>query len=129
MTRINSSQALAALIHQRLAGRSERSAASPPSAKPGSPSTDPMRPELKDIGTHITQRIRAIDGGDPERRRKAFRIFLEATLAAELGSALINDPAFFKLVDEVQESMEGDRDLQPGIDMASRELLRLASER
>lgn len=128
MTRIDSSLALAALIQQRLAARSERNAASQASGKPGSPTTDAKRPDPKGIGTSIARRIRALDGSAPERRRKAFRIFLEATLAAELGNELINDPAFYKLVDEVQESMELDRDLQPRIDTASNELLRLAGE-
>lgn len=126
MTRIDSSQALAALIQQRLVERSVRRAAS---GVNGKPQTGEMPPGPKDIGSHIAQRIRAIEGSYPERRRKAFRIFLEATLSADLGSDLINDSAFFKLVEEVHESMERDRDLQAVIDTAADELLRLASQR
>jgi hypothetical protein len=57
-------------------------------------------------GSLIAERVRALDPADPDRGRKAFRIFLESVLLAELGEELINDPGFYQLVEQVQRTME-----------------------
>ena len=56
----------------------------------------------------IEQRVRLIGADDPQRGRKAFRVFLEAVLLSHFGEALVADPKFFQLVDEVQGSLEAD---------------------
>ena len=56
----------------------------------------------------IEQRVRQIGADDPQRGRKAFRVFLEAVLLSHFGEALVADPKFFQLVDEVQGSLEAD---------------------
>jgi hypothetical protein len=71
----------------------------------------------------IARRVQAIDPGDPDRRRKAFRVFLESVLLAELGEALINDPGFYQLVDQVQSRMQTDADLARAMDEAADLLL------
>ena len=52
--------------------------------------------------------MRQIGADDPQRGRKAFRVFLEAVLLSHFGEALVADPKFFQLVDEVQGSLEAD---------------------
>lgn len=58
----------------------------------------------------MAQRLRAIDPADPQRRRKAVRVYLESELAREFGQGLLNDPAFAQMVDAVQSQMQDDPD-------------------
>lgn len=77
----------------------------------------------KDIASVIAQRVQQIAPNDDQAERKAFRIFLEAVLLAELGENLVNDPAFYRLLDDVQKQMEQDTELAPSIHQAARLLL------
>ncbi|NVE01848.1 hypothetical protein [Massilia sp. BJB1822] len=56
----------------------------------------------------IEKRVRQIDRHDPQRGRKAFRVFLEAVLLSHFGESLVNDPAFHQVVSDVQGAMEAD---------------------
>ena len=56
----------------------------------------------------IEQRVRQIGADDPQRGRKAFRVFLEAVLLSHFGEALVADPLFFQLVDEVHGGLDAD---------------------
>ncbi len=56
----------------------------------------------------VELRIRQLAPGDPQRGRKAFRVFLEAVLLSHLGEELVNDPRFYQLLDDVQGALEGD---------------------
>jgi hypothetical protein len=56
----------------------------------------------------LAQRIAAIAQDDPDRRRKAVRIVLEAELAREFGAQLLNDPRFPEMLDAVQRQMQQD---------------------
>ena len=56
----------------------------------------------------LAQRIVAIDRGDPDRRRKAVRVYLESELAREFGAGLLNDPSLPQLLDAVQQRMQED---------------------
>lgn len=56
----------------------------------------------------IEQRVRQIGADDPQRGRKAFRVFLEAVLLSHFGEALVADPKFFQMVDEVHAGLEAD---------------------
>lgn len=79
-----------------------------------------------DFATVVAQRIRAIPRDDPERERKAFRLFLETVLLSELGAALVNDPQFAVMVDHVQAQMESDAQLRRASLDAARVLLKSA---
>ena len=74
------------------------------------------------------KRIRTIDRDDPSRNRKAFKYFLESVLLGELGEEMINDPAFYQLVDQVQKTMESDSRISAQIDEAGKMLLHLHSK-
>jgi hypothetical protein len=56
----------------------------------------------------IEQRVRQIGADDPQRGRKAFRVFLEAVLLSHFGEAMVADPKFFQMVDEVHDGLESD---------------------
>lgn len=71
----------------------------------------------------ISQRVKALDPADPQRGRKAFRIFLESVLLNELGQELINDSAFYQMVDQVQQTMEQDEKIAAAIEKAVASLL------
>ena len=71
----------------------------------------------------ISQRMAAIPPDDPDRRRKAFRLFLESVLLNELGENLLNDPGFSQLIDTVQLQMESMPETAATIQEATRLLL------
>ncbi|HEX5682663.1 MAG TPA: hypothetical protein VFY73_01400 [Ideonella sp.] len=85
---------------------------------------DSARAAEEDLATSIARRVAAIDQADPERRRKAFRVFLESVLLDEWGPQLINDPGFYQLVESVQVQMETDPVLQALMDEAADRLVR-----
>ena len=56
----------------------------------------------------LAQGLAAIDRADPDGRRKAVRVVLEAQIAREFGAALLNDPGLPGMLEAVQRQMEGD---------------------
>lgn len=127
MTQIDSAVQLAALIRRQVAAlrapaRPGRVAASPDgelakSSRPGAAEAH------DDVAGLISRRVRSIDPDDPQRARKAFRVFLESVLLSELGGELINDPGFYQMVDHVQNQMEADPHLAHAIQEAAAVLL------
>lgn len=77
----------------------------------------------------LLQRVRTIDPDDPDRRKKAFRVFLESILVDELGNHLLNDPAYHRIVEDVYRTMERNINLAPAIDKAGEYLLQSAAKR
>jgi len=61
-----------------------------------------------DTLSQVAQALVAIDPGDPQRQRKAFRAYLQAVLAREWGIQQVDDPGFQDLVDRVRDTMESD---------------------
>jgi hypothetical protein len=51
------------------------------------------------------------------------RVFLEAVIVAEFGDQLLDDPAFFQMIDTVQTTMENEPVLSLAIAEALRPLL------
>ncbi|HYD79904.1 MAG TPA: hypothetical protein VEC06_08845 [Paucimonas sp.] len=76
----------------------------------------------------IESRVTAIDRLDPERGRKAFRVFLESVILHEFGNELMNDPAFYRLVDDIQLRMEAEPKIAAMIATAVSVLLSKTSE-
>jgi len=130
MTQIDSAAQLAAIIRRQVAvlrapaATARRAGGSAPepnraSGAQGRAASD----EASDTASLIAKRVQAIDPADPHKARKAFRIFLESVLLAELGESLINDPAFYQLVEQVQQDMESDAQLAEPIQQAAALLL------
>lgn len=121
MTSVDNVQQIVAVIRQQLSkvASSDKRALGRGAVRSGTDS-HAARP---DLFTLVGQRVKAIDPDDPQRGRKAFRVFLESVLVAELDESLINDPQFYRVVDDVQRQMEADPQVAASIDAAIRHLM------
>lgn len=72
----------------------------------------------------VSLRVRALSPDDPQRPRKAFRIFLESVLTQEFGRDRASDPGFHQLIDQVMHQMEGDEGLNCAVLQAGEILLK-----
>jgi hypothetical protein len=112
MTTIDPGQRLATALRAQRGTVREAGSAKP--AAPGAPtaSSASIAPSVRrsphTVSPAMAQRIAAIAPDDPDRPRKAVRIYLEAELAREFGAGLLNDPAFAGLLDAVQQRLEED---------------------
>jgi hypothetical protein len=97
---------LVSVIRSQLAGRLP--AAPPKVADGGTARAAPGRYAEENLAALIDLRVRQIGRDDPQRGRKAFRVFLEAVLLSHLGEQLANDARFYQLLDDVQGALEAD---------------------
>lgn len=116
---------LAAMIRAQIAALRPRQ----PGARTGKGgSRQPAPPTThrsSDVALLAAERIRTIAPDDPGRIDKALRIFLECVLLAELGSELVSDPSFARMVDHVQQQLGADLDTACASTEAARMLLRI----
>lgn len=63
----------------------------------------------------VALRVRALSPDDPQRQRKAFRLFLESVLMQTFGRERIDGIAFDQMVDAVMQRMEGDEELHTAL--------------
>ena len=126
MTRIPPTVDLLARIREHTLALQQRPIA--PDTKPlagnGAKPT-PNRPDQ--WVAQVAQSIAAIAPDDPERRRKAFKAFLEAGLAREFGIEDIGGAEFQRLVATVQDAMLADAQVSDAIERAGDLLLRPGS--
>ncbi|MBC5782973.1 hypothetical protein H8N03_08445 [Ramlibacter sp. USB13] len=101
MTTIDPRASVLAALQMRLSARR-------PSSRTGGPARARGGAPPDAAAQALAQRLAAIDRSDPDGRRKAVRVLLEAQLAREFGTALLNDPAFPGMVEAVQLQLEGD---------------------
>lgn len=131
MSTIGGVDQLVAAIQAQLAARMRPSAqaanahpgAVAPKAKQAPGQAGRGRYAPQNLAGLIELRINQIDRADPDRGRKAFRVFLEAVLLSHLGEKLVGDPKFFQLVDDVQNALEGDPGCAAMVDSAIKQLL------
>lgn len=119
MTTIDPSRGAAAAAHAQLAATRDRGAArggerAPPAAGGRS---------AGGVSAALQRRIAAIRPDDPERPRKAVRIYLESELAREFGAGLLNDPALPALLEAVQQRMQEDEQTAGAVEALGRLLL------
>lgn len=94
---------LVSVIRTRLGAAAPQAARrSPMLSRRGSRHTD------RNLAALIETRVQQIGRNDPQRGRKAFRVFLEAVLLTHLGEELMNDPRFYQVLDDVQLALESD---------------------
>lgn len=93
---------------KRIGARTESSVSTSP---PPGAASKPISKEER-LRQSIAARVGALSLDDPQRQRKAFRIFLESVLTQELGRIRIDEPRFDRMVDEVLERMEADESLR-----------------
>ena len=123
MAGIDSVQQIVATIRAEMAGRIGQGNPTAVKAESKGRAAAKAAPKSTRLGGLINQRVAALDPADPERGRKAFRIFLESVLLGEFGEELINDPGFYQMVDDIQQLMEGDARIATAIDKAVASLL------
>lgn len=128
MDGIDPASQLAALIRVQVAALRKRQGGPRAGAPAARDEAAPSDPPANDLAAVVAQRIRAIPRDDPQRERKAFRLFLETVLLSELGESLVNDPSFAVMVDHVQQQMESDPKLKEASLAAARVLLKSAGE-
>lgn len=101
------------------------------SGREGSAGETSLAPTAGETPAHwmaqVARSVVAIAPTDPDRRRKAFRVYLQATLARECGIEHFDDPAFQDLVARVQDAMEADPRLRRAIESAGDMLLESAA--
>lgn len=106
MTTVDASQRLALLL------RTQMAAFKAPTQGRRSRMTGSQAPnQAPDLAAVVAQRIQALSPDDPDRKRKALRIFLESLLLQQLGGSLLHDASFTDMVDSVQRQMEADREI------------------
>jgi len=88
--------------------------------------TDNGLAQQHDMASVVAQRVRTLDPDDPQRERKALRIFLETVLLSELGQDLVGDPSFSQMVNHVVGQMDADPDLAAASSAAAKLLLKSA---
>lgn len=104
MTTIDPGQRLAIALREQLAALREREAG----RAQGAARADRTQGAGAGGQVALAQRIQALPPDDPDRPRKAVRLYLEARLAREFGRGLLNDPALPQLLDAVQQQMDED---------------------
>jgi hypothetical protein len=119
MNPVDPSQRLAAAVAAQLSALRGRSASR---AEAGARASGPAR-SRHGVSAVMAQRIAAIAPDDPDRPRKAVRIYLEAEIAQEFGAALLNDRAFATLLDAVQQRMQDDAQTASAVQTLGRLLL------
>lgn len=124
MSGIDPASQLVALMRAQIAGLRQRSGTR--SARPAQPGATAASHD-QDFAAVLAQRLQSIGATDPERDRKAIRIFLESVLLAELGAELANDPAFAGMVDQIQQRMQSDPQVAAAMREAAALLLRRRS--
>jgi hypothetical protein len=101
VTTIDPRQSLVAALQSQLAPLRQRARARP-SAAPATAGAGQA------AAASMAQRLEAIPAADPDRRRKAVRVYLESELAREFGAPLLNDPQFPQMLDAIQDQMQQD---------------------
>jgi hypothetical protein len=74
----------------------------------------------------VARSVAAVSPEDPQKRRKAFRIFLEAGLAREFGIKDTKGSEFQNLLNQVNDAMLADPRIVAAIERAGEMLLRSA---
>jgi hypothetical protein len=119
MTRIDSGPVLTTWLQTEVAALGAR--AKPAVARPQA------RQVTRDLATAALQRIRSIAQDDPDRSRKALRVYLETTLLQAFGPQLALDAGFTQLLDAVQDRMAADPQIAAVAERASALLCEQAS--
>ncbi|MDN8618026.1 hypothetical protein [Variovorax ginsengisoli] len=86
-------------------------------------SSSPVEGGAVDVQQLVALRVGALSADDPQRHRKAFRIFLESVLMQTFGPERIDALGFNQLVDTVMQRMEGEPSLQGAMREAADHLL------
>ncbi|MDM0122204.1 hypothetical protein [Variovorax arabinosiphilus] len=84
-------------------------------AKPETPRRPHDKTEGRSIEQMVALRVRALSPDDPQRQRKAFRLFLESVLTQAFGRDRLDDQGFDRMVNAVLQRMESDKALEAAL--------------
>ena len=121
MTRIHGIHQIVSLIQGELAMRASEVSRQRESRRGDRPSKA-NRPEESAMADRLRVQLAAIEADAPDRRRRILRAFIESAMVAKFGEAMLLDPAFFKVVETVQQQMEQSSQMGSLIDSAVRAL-------
>jgi hypothetical protein len=121
LTRIDPAAHLASLIRAAATARVVPRKPQPETA--GAAVRHAPAPTASSVQALVARQVGAIAVDDPNRRRKAFRVFLEAVLLDQFGAERIGDHGFNQLIDQVLVEMESDPALVEAMTDAADQLL------
>lgn len=123
MDRINLADQLAAIVRAQLVSLRPGHVGSLRAKDRTTARAKSVKATPQDPAALAATRIRAIAPDEPNRPEKALRVFLECVLVSELGDALVSDPAFYRMLDHVQQQLLADVDLRVASMQAAKVLL------
>lgn len=101
MSRISNTQALAETIRaQLIRANNSRVAGSAKSKSIASKSKS--KDTGVEIAKHMIEHVRSIDRDAPDRRKRAFRSFIEYIITDEFGAAVMNDHRFNVMIENIE---------------------------
>lgn len=106
MSSINPLDGLAEILRRRIANEAAAKGRKLGGTKETGGAAAAQRPSPEALKQRLAEGIESIALDDPERRKKALRVFVEGVLAWQFGDALLNDPRFAELAAEVQATLE-----------------------
>lgn len=115
---------LAALMQRVFGGAPVRPAGREAGAPAGAPSSAPratLGGEASAAET-LKSRVRGIGRDHPDRRRAVVRLLIETVLTEEFGAAVVNDPLYQGLIDDVAAAFEEMPELKGDLDRVVQEL-------
>ncbi|MDQ8035725.1 MAG: hypothetical protein REJ50_27295, partial [Bordetella sp.] len=77
--------------------------------RPGAEKADDAQQQVLQT---LADSVRKLQPDDPQRQRKAYRLFMQSVLAQALGRSRFDEASFRHLLDSVIEQMEGDAQLR-----------------
>lgn len=132
MTSIDEAARLAALIRAQMASAAQQKAnrssgqESPTQPDAHASTSTAGKDEPLGIPASVLAQVRSLSPDDAPR--KAFRLYLRATLARQLNQGSEGGTSFDQLVDQVMGMMTADEQLNDAIQKAGRHLVELATQ-
>ena len=98
-------------LRQQMAESAKRLDTAKPHAAEAKPQSRSARLSVEELRRRIQERVKAIEPDNPDRGRRARRIFLESVLAWEFGDELLLDSRLDRLIDNIQQTFESDPEI------------------
>lgn len=129
MVRISPATALAAVLKSRLASAEYLRGPSTKASSTKENAAIKSKEKAEDVArSTLLKKLGTISKTDPDRRRKAFKYFLEGVLRLEFGRHM-QDDEIGSLVDSTILRMQQDKSLETDMDSAGEKLLQTAHGR
>jgi hypothetical protein len=118
MTRVDGIHHIVSLIQAEAARRTTE----PAKGREGKRNENAVKGHEGEIADRLRLQLAAVERDAPDRRRRILRALVESALIARFGETMLLDPAFFRMLDDVQLQMEGSPEISRLVDDAVRVL-------